>query len=253
MLNVEGLSVRAQDALLLDNIGFSLSAGDFCMLLGPNGAGKSTLLGAICGAKSASGSIEVCGKPLRQYKPKELARRVGCLSQRYMTDYDFTVREIAAMGRYAYGSGRLFSSADSDAEAVDAALRAVDMLKMAERRLSSLSGGERQRAFLAQVFAQSPSILMLDEPASALDLPAQRELFALLNKWLDEKRAERAILCVMHDLSLALSCGNKALLLSKGKQAAFGNIREAASEEKLREVYGMDVCGYMRKLASVWE
>ena len=114
----------------------------------------------------------------------------------------------------------------------------------------TLSGGECQRVFLAQVFCQDPEILILDEPANHLDLPFQQELFSLVGDWL--KRPGRAVITVMHDLTLARKYGSHALLLDRGACAAQGETSEVLTPEALQQVYGMDVYGWIRELLGTW-
>ena len=114
----------------------------------------------------------------------------------------------------------------------------------------TLSGGELQRAFLAQVFAQNPRLLILDEPANHLDLVYQKQIFSLIGQWLREPG--RAVLSIVHDLSLALRYGTHATLLDGGRCVAQGTAREALAPEHLEKVYGMDVRGWMRELLGEW-
>ena len=115
----------------------------------------------------------------------------------------------------------------------------------------TLSGGEMQRAFLAQVFAQDPQVLILDEPANHLDLNYQQQIFSLIRDWL--KQPGRAVLSVVHDLSLARRYGTHALLLDRGQCVASGAIGDVMTPEHLNGVYGMDVAAWLRELLSQWE
>ena len=123
----------------------------------------------------------------------------------------------------------------------------------AQRRQSvlTLSGGELQRTFLAQAFAQDPKLLLLDEPTNHLDLLYQKQVFAILSDWL--KTPGRAVVSVVHDLSLARAYGTKALLMDRGRAVAQGRAAEVLSKENLREVYQMDVHAWMRKMLSQWD
>ena len=117
--------------------------------------------------------------------------------------------------------------------------------------LLPLSGGEMQRVFLAQVFAQDPQVLILDEPANHLDMNYQQQIFSLILKWL--KEPGRAVLSVVHDLSLARRYGTHAVLLDRGKCVSQGLISEVMTPENLRQVYGMDVYAWMREMLSQWQ
>jgi iron complex transport system ATP-binding protein len=115
----------------------------------------------------------------------------------------------------------------------------------------TLSGGELQRAFLAQLFAQNPRLLILDEPTNHLDLVYQKQIFEIVSQWL--KTPGRAVMSVVHDLSLARRYGTRAMLLNKGKTVAEGSIAEVFSRENLNSVYSMDVYDWMKTQLSQWE
>ena len=122
---------------------------------------------------------------------------------------------------------------------------------MAQRSALTLSGGELQRAFLAQVFAQDPKLLLLDEPTNHLDLVYQKQVFALIQDWL--KKGHRAVVSVVHDLSLAKAYGSHALLLDRGRVLAFGTVKEVLTRENLARVYKMDVYEWMQRMLEQWE
>ena len=242
----------------MKDVSFDLGEGDWLMLVGPNGAGKSTLLNAVSGALSYSGQITLLGRELREYRPLPLAREMGMLHQSHQITYGYTVREIVELGGYA-GKRLRRKGSFSMAAPVDNALRAAGLSELADRSVLSLSGGELQRAFLAQLFVQNPRILLLDEPANHLDLVYRKQIFELIREWLDTPFEEedgtlnrRAVISVVHDLSLARSFGNAALLLSHGQTAAQGSPADVFHESVLNPVYGMDVRDWMRQMYRPW-
>ena len=251
MLEARQLTVRYGGRVAVERVGFHLRAGEWLMLVGPNGAGKSTLLSALAACAPYDGTVLLDGKNSREYKPREYARRVGVLSQMHKVEYAYTVEDVVRMGRYAHGGG-FFSRPDADGEScVEAALKDTGLLELRGQSVLTLSGGELQRVFLAQVFAQRPEILLLDEPANHLDIVYQRQMFTQLQRWLG--KGNRALISVVHDLSLAMKFGTHAMLLEKGKQAALGPPREALTRERLGAAYGMDVHGWITGLLSCWE
>ena len=251
MLRAEEISVRYGARTVLDGVSFSLAAGQWLMLCGPNGAGKSTLVKAISGAAPYTGRVLLLGKDIRTVKPAAFARQVGVLPQHNSVGYAFTVEEIVRMGRYAHRRG-LFSAADAqDEKAVEQAMEATGLKSLRRQSVLTLSGGELQRVFLAQVFAQQPQILVLDEPANHLDMKYQQQLFALIGDWLREDG--HAVISVVHDLALARRYGTHALLLSEGKTVAQGEIDATLSPESLQKAYQMDVYAWMRGLFAAWE
>ena len=250
MLTAERVSVRYGARTVVDGVSLTLREGQWLMLAGPNGAGKSTLIRAITQGVAYEGRIELLGRDVRAYRPAQLAQQVGVLAQQHSVGYAYTVEEIVRLGRYAYAQGFL-SGRDREGEArVEEALRMTGMTALRSASVLTLSGGELQRAFLAQVFAQNPRLLILDEPANHLDLVYQKHIFSLIEQWLREPG--RAVLSVVHDLSLALRYGTHAALLDGGRCVAQGKAREALAPEHLAQVYGMDVRGWMRELLGEW-
>ena len=247
---MEGLHVDRGGRSILRSISFTVEEGRWLMLVGPNGAGKSTLVEAVCGAIPSRGSIRLDGRELRDIARREVAQRIAVLSQERPTGFDHTVERVVSMGRYARQGG-VFGQRDPGGEsAVAAAMEAVGITQLRGRGIMSLSGGERQRVWLAQALAQEPELLILDEPSNHLDLRAAKELYELVDAW--RRQPGRAAIAVVHDLSLALRYGTDCLLLDHGEQRGLGPCREVLTRERLREVWGMDVTGWMRELYAAW-
>ena len=251
MLKAEHLTVRYGEKTVLNDLSLQVREGEWWAVVGPNGAGKSTLAGALSRSIPCEGLIILQGKNIREIPPQEYARKVGVLSQKHSAVYGFTVEEVVSLGRYARHTGFLRKGDPEGPEKIDQALELTGLTEMRKRNMLTLSGGECQRVFLAQVLCQDPEILILDEPANHLDLPFQQELFSLIGEWL--KEPGRAVITVMHDLSLAKKYGTHALLLDRGQSVAQGKISEVLTPETLQNVYGMDVYGWMREMLSQWK
>jgi iron complex transport system ATP-binding protein len=249
-LQTHDLSVTFGTHKVVDSLDMTLNAGEWLMVVGPNGAGKSTIINAITGGVPYAGAVEVFGKPVRSYSPAALARMLGVLAQQHSVGYSFTVREIINMGRYAHTRSLWGTRTDADEASVERAIELTGLGPFLDQSVLTLSGGELQRTFLAQLFAQDPQILLLDEPTNHLDLVYQEQIFELIRSWLSE--SNRAVMAVVHDLSLARAYGDRALLLADGKQAASGTIDEALSPANLESVYGMDVFAWMRRMLKQW-
>ena len=251
MLDVKNVNVRYENDLVVNDVSFHLQTGDWLMLVGANGAGKSSLLSAIAQSTAYTGEIRLGGIDARSYRAKEFAKRVGVLSQVNHVEYDYSAREVIRLGRYAHSSG-VFSSLDVDGDrAVADAIRATGLEQLEDKSVLTLSGGELQRVFLAQVFAQEPELLLLDEPANHLDLLYQKQLFSSLSAWL--AHGGRSIIAVVHDLSLAMKYGTHVLLLHDGKNAAYGYPKDALQRDYLQMAYGMDVKKWMTELLDGWQ
>ncbi len=251
MLKAEHISVKYGEHIIVDDLSFELKEGQWLMLAGPNGAGKSTLIEAIAGGAPCSGKILLDGRDIRTFKATQLARKIGVLSQKNSVGYAYSVEEVVGLGRYAHTSGFLSAKDDGGRDQVDEALQRTGLTELRHASVLTLSGGELQRTFLAQVFAQNPQLLILDEPANHLDLIYQKHIFSLIQQWL--KQPGRAVLSVVHDLSLARRYGTHAVLMSRSQCVAQGEINAVLTPENLSQVYGMDVYGWMRDLLGQWE
>lgn len=250
MLSAEKITVRVEEHALVSALSFALEEGQWLMLVGPNGAGKSTLIRAISQGMPYTGCIRLAGKDIRTFRPAQIARRIGVLSQQHSVGYAYSVDEIVSLGRYAHTSGLLAGGDQEGRMHVEDALERTGLKALRHASVLTLSGGELQRTFLAQVFAQNPQILILDEPANHLDLLYQKQIFTLIGEWL--KTPGRAVMSVVHDLSLARKYGTHALLMDGGRCIAQGRTDDVLTRESLQGVYGMDVYGFMQDMLGQW-
>lgn len=250
MLQVNNVSVRYGALTIVDSVQFAVEENQWLMIVGPNGAGKSTLINAIAQTTPYSGQILLHQKDIKTYKPAALARNMGILMQNNHVEYSFSVEEVVKLGRYAYSKGLFAAPDDEDEQKIEEALQATGMAKMRKQSVLTLSGGELQRTFLAQLLAQDPKLLILDEPANHLDLVYQKMVFGLVEEW--RMRTGRAVISVVHDLSLAKAFGTHALLLDKGKQIALGKTGKVLLGSNLQQAYNMDVEAWMKEMLAQW-
>ncbi|MBN1776612.1 MAG: ABC transporter ATP-binding protein [Clostridiales bacterium] len=249
MLEVQDLSVRYGENQVVCGASFTVQSGEWLMITGPNGAGKSSMLSALMQGVPYTGGIRFEGENLQSMKPRRRALCMGLLAQRYASGYAFTVEEIVRLGRYAYHDALSgFDAADENA--VAQALHETGTYELRSHPVSRISGGELQRAFLAQLFAQNPKLLLLDEPSSHLDLAYQKQILTLISGWL--RQGGRAVISVMHDLAVARRFGTRVMLLHRGHIEADGAPEQALSPSLLSRVYGMDVEAWMQGLYGVW-
>lgn len=251
MLEVKNMTVRYGDLTIVDDVSFSVSEGQWLMIVGPNGAGKSTIINAISQGVPYTGTVLFNGKDVKKSKSRELAKNIGVLMQNHSVGYSFTVEEVIRLGRYSYSSGIFSTSHEEDEEKIREAVRMTGLEPFLKQSVLTLSGGELQRTFLAQLFAQDPKLLILDEPTNHLDLVYQKQTFELIWQWL--RSPGRAVISVVHDLSLALANGTHALLLDRGKTVSKGLVRDVLTEQNLKAVYSMDVYAWMRDMLGLWQ
>jgi iron complex transport system ATP-binding protein len=251
LLSIQGLAVNYASKLALAPLDLEVAPGEWLAVIGPNGSGKTTLVNAIAQAVPYRGSISFEGDNLAALKPRARARCIAVLQQQHEAYYAFTVEEVVAMGRYAWSRGFLRGSGPDDAEAVQHALAACGLEPLRTRRINTLSGGELQRTFLAQIFAQSARLLVLDEATNHLDLAYQRLVFDLIARWLAAAPG-RAVVSVVHDLLLAHRYATTALLLQGGKVVAQGDKTTVFSPPNLNRAFGMDVQAWYSQNLQNW-
>lgn len=251
MLNVNNLSFSIDGKTILDNISFSVNEGEWLMIVGPNGSGKSTIVNSIGQSVPYQGEITYNGNDISKLKPIDRAKQIGILMQSNYVGYSFSIEEVVKMGRYAHSKGVLNSSKDEDTNIIDDALKITGLYEKKDQSVLTLSGGELQRTFLAQLLAQNPKLLILDEPTNHLDLVYQKQVFSIINDWLKTKG--RAVISVVHDLSLAKMYGTKAMLMHESKQVAYGTIEDVLTRDNLKNAYTIDVHQWMNDILSLWK
>ncbi|MFC7190948.1 ABC transporter ATP-binding protein [Halocatena marina] len=171
MIDVENVAVSLGGTPILDSVSFSVPAQSFVALVGPNGAGKTTLLRTINGVLTPdSGTVSIDGNDVRSLSRRAAARLVATVPQDTTISFEFSVRDVVAMGRTPHRSR--FQRADDD-DSVERALRRAHISHLADRSAGSVSGGERQRVLLARALAQDAPALVLDEPTASLDITHQ--------------------------------------------------------------------------------
>lgn len=213
---------------------FNLPETGFVAIAGPNGAGKSTLLGILAGLRTQyRGSCLYRGVEIRQWKRRDLARKLAFLPQSVRLEFPFTAEQVVLMGRAPYASG--WFESDADRAAVGRAMESTDTLAFASRDFRSLSGGEKQRVILASALAQEPETLLLDEPATFLDLKHQLTMYRLLASW----STRMLVIAVTHDLNLALRFADLALVMEDGRTAALDAPAVALAPATIERVFGV--------------
>lgn len=236
MLTVQQLDAGYGEALVLRDVTLAIAAGDFLGVLGPNGCGKTTLLRVLRGTlRPRSGHVQLDGRELRAIEPRTLARRMAYLPQDLAIELDFTVGELALMGRSPHLS-RFVRESAADRRVAERAMELADVRHLADRPVTALSGGERQRALIAMCLAQEPTILLLDEPTNHLDLSHQLSILDLIARL---NRDGLAVVAVFHDLNLAAEYCGRLALMENGRIAASGAPAEVITEEAIRRVYGV--------------
>ena len=224
---------------VLRGVDLDARAGELVCILGPNGGGKTTLLRCLLGlAAPSGGTVTIDGRPLEGLRARERARRLAYVPQTPGSAFAFDAREIVLMGRLSH-LGALGLAGAQDLEIVRAAMEMTGTAALAGRTLDELSGGEAQRVMIARALAQQPTILLLDEPTSHLDLRHQMSVTSMLRRVAHDW--PMAVLCVSHDLNVAAAFADRLVLVAGGRIAADGPPADVLRPDLLRGVYGIDV------------
>jgi len=251
MLEVKNLSAGYGGADVIHSINLKAERRESLCILGPNGSGKSTLLKSIARIIDYRGTVLINGEDISAVSRKELAKKIALLSQNTQVFFPYTVYETVSMGRYAYSHGFLKNLSAEDSAVIENILKKLDIWENKNCMIDELSGGELQRVFLARTLAQSPDLILLDEPSNHLDLKHQIELLKYLKAWVKENN--KTLISVFHDLNLARLFGDTAVVLNNGTLAANGKIEEVLNSGILSEVYGIDIRGFMQESLEKWK
>ena len=251
MLKVENLSAGYNGADVISNINFFVEKSESLCVLGPNGCGKSTLLKSIARIINYRGSIFIDGMDISAVPRKELAKKTALLSQSVQVFYPYTVYETVSMGRYPWSKGILKNLSSEDIDIIEKILVKLDISDIKDRMIDELSGGTLQRVFLARALAQTPDLILLDEPANHLDLKHQIELLDFLRAWVKENN--KMLIGVFHDLNLARKFADTALVMNNGIIAANEKIDDVLKSEVLNDVYGIDIRRFMKESLENWK
>ncbi|KPI17109.1 Iron-chelate-transporting ATPase [Actinobacteria bacterium OK074] len=229
-LDIDGVSVAATGALLVQDVQLAVPDGAFVGLVGPNGSGKSTLLRCVYRAlRPTAGTVRLAGDDVHALQPRAAARVLAALPQESTAEFDFTVAEVVAMGRLPHQD----RTAASDDSVCAEAMTRTGVSHLADRGFLALSGGERQRVLIARALAQQPRVLVLDEPTNHLDIAHQLDVLSLV------RASGVTVLAALHDLNLAAAHCDVLYVLAGGRIVASGPPHDVLQPALLAEVFGV--------------
>jgi iron complex transport system ATP-binding protein len=229
---------RQRDQPALDRVSVNVSRGDLLGILGPNGSGKTTFLRILGGTlRPSSGSVTLDDRPLSQWSRRDIARRIAFVPQETHPPFDFTVLDLVLMGRFPH-LGRFALEGPADLAIARQAMAATNTEAFESRMLGSLSGGERQRVAIASALAQSPEVLLLDEPTAALDIGRQFEIQQLLTRL--NREHDMTMVLSTHDLNFAATLCRRLVLIRDGRVLADGSTDDVLTAAHVRALYDVD-------------
>jgi iron complex transport system ATP-binding protein len=238
-LEVYNLTGGYGDRPIVNHLNLRLQQGEWLSLVGANGSGKSTLLRLISRILvPQEGTVLLDGKALHHLSAQAIAQHLAILPQHNKVPAGLTVRQLVSLGRAPYQPWWQWEPDAGDRQQIAVALEQTGMTAYGDRLLEQLSGGERQRAFLALALAQSPRVLLLDEPTTYLDIHYQLQLLELL-KLLNQQGL--AIVTVLHDVNLAARYSDRLAMLQQGHIWAIGPPSEVLTPANLVAVFNVEV------------
>ena len=252
MLELHDVCAGYGDGDVLHEISCAFPDGGSWCVLGPNGCGKTTLLRVMAGLIPHRGQVLLDGEEISGMKRRQLAARVAVMSQVNTVYFPYTVYDTVMLGRYQHMRRGLFGGPEkADREAVDRCLASTGLTDLRDRPLNALSGGQLQRVFLAHTLAQDPDVILLDEPTNHLDVKHQVELVDYLHRWCAD--GKHTVVGVLHDVNLALRLSRSVLFMREGRIVRAGDFHDIADAAFLRELFGMDLAGFMRQSLQTWQ
>ncbi|HEY5878177.1 MAG TPA: ABC transporter ATP-binding protein, partial [Nakamurella sp.] len=226
------------DREVLRDVSVRAAAGRVTVLLGPNGAGKSTLIRSIAGLQHPlAGSVVLAGESLPDLDPRTRAARLAVVLTERFDPGLLRGKDVVELGRFPHRT-RAGSFTDADRRAVDQSFAAVHATDLADVLLARMSDGQRQRIMIARALAQSPALLLLDEPSAFLDAPARIELLAMLRRVAAERRIP--VVASTHDVEAAVQLGQDGWLIGPGSRVTGGPVRDLATSGAIGAAFDTD-------------
>jgi zinc transport system ATP-binding protein len=234
IVEINRLSYAYSGNLVLSNIPFTVDEGDILGIIGPNGAGKTTLFSCMLGLRDDyTGTIRILGEDIKK-KNIKIFKNIGYIQQKKTVDQNFpaTVEEIVSLGISVTGK--------NSKEKIDLALETIGLLAQKDRRVGELSGGQQQRVLIAKAMVNDPKLLILDEPATGIDLEMQNKFYSLLKKLNQENKI--TIIWASHDLdavnklATSVACINRSMFFHGQAYEFFENpdLLKAYSESSMQ-------------------
>lgn len=241
VLALSGVTYRypgaARDSVV--DVSLDVRRGELVGIVGPNGSGKTTLLRLLLGTlRPTAGTVLVAGRPVGEWKRRELARVVGVVAQREEPAFPITAEQAVLLGRYPHMSA-LGAPSRHDREIVTSVMERCDVAQFGHRWIATLSGGEWQRVRVARALAQQPQALFLDEATASLDVRHEMEVFELTTQLV--RREGMAGMLVTHHLNLVARFVDRIIVMNEGAAEAIGPPADVITREVLERVFGWPV------------
>lgn len=238
LMRIDDIRFRYHEKPVLDGVSFDLREGEILGILGPNGCGKTTILKNLNrNLKPSAGTITLGEDDLEDITKKAIARQIAVVPQTNEIKFAFTVRDIVSMGRTPFLKSFTGESSD-DLRIIDSALEKTGLMPFQDRYINTMSGGERQRVIIARALAQTPRIILMDEPTLHLDINMQFELLDLIYGLARESHL--TVVIVSHDLPMVARYCDRVMLIKDSLVHSIGTPEDVLTPESMRDVFKVD-------------
>ncbi|MCQ2085070.1 MAG: ABC transporter ATP-binding protein [archaeon] len=235
---IKGLDYEYGTHKVLDSLDLTVNKGEVLGILGPNGCGKTTLLKNLNKNLSPKvGTVLLEGEDLKDLQKKDIARIVAAVPQTNEIKFSFTARDIIAMGRMPF-QGLMSPETREDVEIIEDAIDSTGSRYLEHRYINTMSGGERQRVMIARAIAQTPRILLMDEPTLHLDVNTQFEALDLVYRLSRERNL--TVIIVSHDLPMVARYCDRIAMIHDRKVMCIGTPEEVLTPENMDTVFHVD-------------
>lgn len=228
------LSCKVQNKLILDDINFDISRGEFISIVGPSGSGKSTLAKALLGLIPIDGYLNICNMHVCKNNIEEIRKNIGIVFEN--PDNYFVIDTVE--DELAFTLENLNKSPENIKKLIDEVVNYLHIEKVLKKNINNLSGGEKQLVALASVLINAPKIIVLDEAFSMLDGESHKLLLDLIKKINQEKKI--TIINITHDMNDTIY-SDRILVLDKGKIALIGTKDEVYADDKRLKSIGLNL------------
>ncbi len=233
----EDLYVSYGGPKIIEGLNVVIPSGEVTAIIGPNGCGKSTLLKALSRILTPEeGSVRLDGTDIKSIPTREVARKLGILTQNHREPEAISVSDLVRRGRYPH-QGIFDQWSTEDQNAVDRALEVTGLGEHKEETVDELSGGQKQRAWIAMILAQDSTLMLLDEPTTHLDIPHQMEILEMLVKL--SVHEGRTIVLVLHDINMASRYCTNLIGMKEGKILTTGKPSKVVTTEMVESIFGL--------------
>lgn len=238
----ENMTVGYGKTPLIRQIGIHVRAGEIVTLIGPNGAGKSTILRSVIRQLGLlEGTVYLDGMPMKGMGEREIAKRMSILMTERIHPELMNCEDVVGTGRYPY-TGRMGILTAEDRGKVREAMELVHAWDLASRDFSQISDGQKQRILLARAICQGPSVIVLDEPTSFLDIRHKLELLTILKDLVRRKKV--AVLMSLHELDLAQKLSDYIVCVKGEYIERCGTPEEIFTSSYITGLYGITKGSY---------